>query len=361
MRRPGTIVIAGAGLAGARCAETLRAEGYEGELVLVGDEPHAPYERPALSKELLAGKRGLDEIALRPESSWADKQIDLKLGTRVVAVDRDARTASTDDGVELHWDAFVLATGARVHHLPFPAPDGAHVLRTASDALALREELLPGTRLVVIGGGFVGAEVASTATELGVAVTMLELGLAPFARALGPEIGRLLAHRYRRAGIDLRLGAGAAGFRTGPGGRLAAVVLSDGEEVRCDAALVAVGVEPARELIPFDPEPPLFACGDVAGSRGHWTGAAAEAIAVAHRILGLEPPPEQPPFFWSDQFGLRLQLVGEPAGADRVELEGGQDEFVARYLGPGGELLAALAVNRPAEVGRLRRELALAA
>lgn len=360
MRTPGTVVIVGAGLAGARCAETLRAEGYDGELVLVGDEPYAPYERPALSKEFLAGKRGLDEMALRPESFWADKQIDLRLGTRVVAVDRDSRTATTDDGAELRWDALVLATGARARRLPFPAPDGAHVLRTASDALAFRDELVPNSRLVVIGGGFVGAEVASTATELGVSVTMLEMGLAPFARALGPEIGRLLAHRYRRHGIDLRLGVGTAGFHTNPNGRLT-TVLSDGQDLDSDVALVSVGVEPARELTAFDPEPPVYACGDVAGSRGHWTGAAAEAIAVAHRILGLEEPPEQPPFFWSDQFGLRLQLVGEPAGADRVELEGDEDEFVARYLGAGGELLAALAVNRPAEVGRLRRELAMAA
>jgi 3-phenylpropionate/trans-cinnamate dioxygenase ferredoxin reductase subunit len=358
---PGRIVIVGAGLAGARCAETLRAEGYDGELVLVGDELHAPYERPALSKEFLAGRRGLDEMALHPHSFWADKQIDLRLGTRIAAVDRDARTATTDDGAELRWDVLVLATGARVRRLPFAGPDGVHFLRTADDALALREELVPGARLVVVGGGFVGAEVASTATALGVHVTMLESGLAPFARALGPEIGRLLAHRYRRHGVDLLLGVGAAGFRTRPNGRLESVVLSDGRDVACDTALVAVGVEQARELTAFDPEPPVYACGDVAGSRGHWTGAAAEAIAVARRILGLEPPPEQPPFFWSDQFGLRLQLVGEPSEADLVELEGEENEFVARYLAADRTLLAALAANRPAEVGRLRRELAFAA
>lgn len=360
MSSPGTVVIVGAGLAGARCAETLRAEGYDGELVLVGDEPHAPYERPALSKEFLAGKRDLDEMALRPHSFWADKRIDLRLGTRIVAVDRDAQTATTDEGVELRWDALVLATGARVRRLPFPAPDGVHALRTANDALALRDELVPGTHLVTVGGGFVSTEVASTATELGVNVTMLVGGLAPFARALGPEIGKLLAHRYRRHGVDLRLGVATAGFRTRPDG-LMTVILSDGREVDCDTALVAVGAEPARELTAFDPEPPVYACGDVAGSRGHWTGAAAEAVAVARRILELEPAPEQPPFFWSDQFGLRLQLVGEPAGADRVEVEGGEDEFVACYLAADGTLLAALAANRPAEVGRLRRELALAA
>ena len=226
--------------------------------------------------------------------------------------------------------------------------------------LALRNELVAGTHLVTVGGGFVATEVASTAIELGVTVTMIVGGLAPFARTLGPEIGRLLAHRYRLHGVDLRLGVGAAGFRTRPDG-LTTVILSGGREVDCDIALVAIGCDPARELTAFEPEPPIYACGDVAGSGGHWTAAASEGIAVARRILGLEPLPEQPPFFWSDQFGLRLQLVGDPAGADRVELEGGQDEFVARYLGAGGELLAALAANRPAEVGQLRRELAVAA
>lgn len=200
MSSPGTVVIVGAGLA--RCADTLRAQGYDGEVVLVGEEPHAPYERPALSKGFLTGKRDLAEMALHPPTFWADKGIDLRLGTRVTAVDREARTATTDDGVELHWDTLVLATGARVRRLHFPFPEGVHVLRTATDALALRDELVPGTHLVVVGGGFVGAEVASTARELGVGVTMLTTGLAPFARALGPEIGRLLAHRYRRRGVD---------------------------------------------------------------------------------------------------------------------------------------------------------------
>ena len=151
--------------------------------------------------------------------SGADKQIDLRLGTRIVAVDRDARTATTDDGIELRWDALVLATGARVRRLPFSAPDGVHVLRTASDALALRDELVPGhaarhrrRRLRRHRSGL------DRQIELGVSVTMLVGGLAPFARALGPEIGRLLAHRYRRHGVDLRLGVAAAGFRTRPDG-----------------------------------------------------------------------------------------------------------------------------------------------
>ena len=360
MTTAGTVVIVGAGLAGARCAETLRAEGFDGDVVLVGDEAHAPYERPALSKEFLAGKRDLEEMSLRPDSFWAEQAIDLRLGRRVVRVDRDRKTATTDDGVDLAWDALVFATGARARRLPFPTPAGVHVLRTADDAIGLRRELLPGKHLCVIGGGFVGAEVASTAIDLGLTVTMLEAGPAPFARALGSEIGRVLATRYRRFELDLRTGVGAAGFRSSAG-QITGVVLSDGREVECDVALVAVGVVPALDLVPADPEPPVYACGDAAGSRGHWTATAAEAIDVGRRILGLEPKPAQPPFFWSDQFGLRLQLVGETHGAERVEIEGTDDEFVARYLTAEGELTAALGANQPAAVAQMRRELAVAA
>ena len=360
MTTPGTVVIVGAGLAGARCAETLRAEGFKGDVVLVGDEAHAPYERPALSKEFLAGKRDLEEMSLRPNSFWSEQGIDLRLGCRVVDVDRDRKTATTGDGAVLAWDALVIATGARVRRLPFPTPSGVHVLRTADDAIGLRAELVPGKRLCVVGGGFVGAEVASTAIELGLEVTMLEAGPAPFARALGSEIGRMLATRYRRFELDLRTGVGAAGFKSA-NGQVTGVVLSDGREVDCDVALVAVGVEPVHDLAPPDPEPPVYACGDVAGSRGHWTATAAEAIDVGRRILGLDAKPGQPPFFWSDQFGLRLQLVGDTTGAERVEVEGTDDEFVARYLTADGSLTAALAANQPAAVAEFRRELALAA
>jgi 3-phenylpropionate/trans-cinnamate dioxygenase ferredoxin reductase component len=278
-----------------------------------------------------------------------------------VGVDRRKKTATTADGAELAWDALVLATGARVRRLPFPTPYGVHVLRTADDAIGLRPELVPGRRLCVVGGGFVGAEVASTAIELGLEVTMLEAGPAPFARALGSEIGRMLATRYRRFELDLRTGVGAAGFRSSANGQVTGVVLSDGREVECDVALVAVGVEPVHDLAPPDPEPPVYACGDVAGSRGHWTATAAEAIDVGRRILGLDPKLGQPPFFWSDQFGLRLQLVGDTSGAERVEVEDTDDEFVARYLTADGSLTAALAANQPAAVGQFRRELALAA
>ena len=354
------VLIVGAGLAGARTAETLRAEGFDGELTLVGEEPFAPYERPALSKEFLSGEKSASDLFLRPRSFWNGQRIELVLGQRVAMVDRERRVATTSAGRLIGWDALVLATGARARRLPFDAPAGVHVLRTLADAQALRRELLPGTRLAVVGGGFVGAEVASTARKLGVDVTLLEAGSAPFSRALGPELGARLAERYIDHGVDIRTETAAAAFLSLPGGRVKGVQLADGEVVEVDVVLVAVGVEPAHEL-GAEPAPPIYACGDNAGSRGHWTGAAAEAVGVARRILELDPLPEQPPFFWSDQFGLRLQLVGDTTHADEVELEGTHESFIARYRAQGGKLVAALASNQPAAMGGLRLEVAAAA
>ena len=355
---PRSVLVVGAGLAGARCAETLRAEGYDGELVLVGEEPFAPYERPALSKEFLSGEKGASDLFLRADAFWREQRIELVLGQRVASVDRDRRTATTTGGREIGWDVLVLATGARARRLPFETPRGVHVLRTLADAVALRRELIPGARLAIVGGGFVGAEVASTARKLGVDVTLLEAGSVPFERALGPELGAKLAQRYREHGVDIRTETAAAAFETNDG-HVAGVVLTDGKTVGADVVLTAVGVEPAHDL-GHGLEPPVYSCGDNAGSRGHWTGAAAEAVDVARRLLGLDPLPKQHPFFWSDQFGLRLQLVGETADAEAVEVEGSDDSFVARYRARGGKLVAGLASNRPAELGGLRLELSAA-
>jgi len=332
-----TILIAGAGLAGSRCAETLRSEGFDGRIVLAGDEPHPPYERPALSKELLAGTR--DDVSLRPWSFWAERGIELRLRARVEAVDLSARTALVGRE-EVAWDSLVLATGARLRR-----PQG---LRTLADALALRERLAPGVRFAIAGGGFVGTEVASTALALGTEVTLIEAAEVPFEALLGREVGETLAARYRAHGVDLRTGTT--------------------ELPPHDVLLYAVGVEPVRELVPWlgsdacgrTVHQDVYACGDVTGT-GHWTAAAGQAAAVARAILGEDRPYSEPPYVWSDQFGLRLQLVGEPRAAVRVELEGGDDSFRASYLDGEGRLRAALLANRPREVAELRRELALAA
>ncbi|HEX6662914.1 MAG TPA: FAD-dependent oxidoreductase [Gaiellaceae bacterium] len=353
------IVIAGAGLAGSRCAETLRALGFEGRIMLVGDEHMPPYERPALSKQFLRGEREPGGLALRPPAFWAEQDIELVLGRRIIEL--RAGVAVTDNGDELGWDRFVVATGARPRRMPLPALEELHVLRSISDAERLRPALEPGARLAIIGGGFVGAEVASTARSLGVEVTVLEASEAPFVGLLGTEVARLLAERTRSYGVDLRVGSTTTGLRTDARGKLAAVQLADGPDVACEAALVAVGVEPVRELAGQSSPPDVHVCGDAAGGPGHWTSAAVDGAAVAHRLLGVEPPPRPPSFFWSDQFGLRLQLAGDTRGTSTVELDGDGDSFLARYYGEDGRLLAVLGGNRSTEIGRLRRELALAA
>jgi NADPH-dependent 2,4-dienoyl-CoA reductase/sulfur reductase-like enzyme len=371
---PRKVVIVGAGLAGSRCAETLRAAGFDGRVVLVGDEGRGPYERPALSKEFLAGER--ETVELRADTFWAEREIELVPGRRIEAVDVERRLAD-----DIPWDALVLATGARARRLPFEVPPGVHTLRTAADAEALRAALRPGARLAIVGAGFIGAEVASTARALGVEVTLVDVGRAPLERVLGAEVGRILAARYRDHGVDLRLGVGLGRFLSARDGRVRAIELTDGAVVACDAALVAIGAEPVGELagagaIETDAcgrtsLPGVFACGDVAAAWRpslarhlrveHWTSAAGQAATVAHAILGEERPYDDLPYFWSDGFGLRLQHVGHAEEWTSVEIEGGRDSFVARYLDATGVPHAALLANRPREVGLLRRELAGAA
>jgi 3-phenylpropionate/trans-cinnamate dioxygenase ferredoxin reductase component len=375
-----TVVIVGAGLAGARCAETLRAQGYDGRVLLVGEEHAPPYERPALSKELLAGTKEPTDLALRPYGFWAELEIELLTGTRVDRIDSRARTAVTADGRILPWTSLVLATGARARTLP-DLPRGVHVLRTLADALALRRELRPGRRLVIVGAGFIGGEVATSAESLGVDGAVIGAADVPLERVLGREAGSLIADRYREQGVELLLGAGLASFRRGPADRVRGVLLTDGSELDCDTAVLGIGAEPVAPVgtpagaggIPTDAcgrtsLPGVYACGDAAstwrpalGRRirvEHWTSAAGQGAAVAHAIVGRDEPHDDPPFFWSDQLGLRLQYVGHGEGWTRAELDGDSGSFRVRYLDAEGELVAGLLANRPREAAALRRELA---
>jgi 3-phenylpropionate/trans-cinnamate dioxygenase ferredoxin reductase component len=358
----GTVLIAGAGLSGSRCAETLRARGWEGRVLLVGEERHAPYERPALSKELLAGER--DDVTLRPHAFWADQRIELVLGRRVESIDAQRRSA-TIGGELLHWDALVLATGVRARRLD--GPPGVHHLRTLDDTRALQAELSPSSRVVVVGAGFVGGEVASTLCGMVGSVTVVEPAATPLERVLGPEVGTLLAARYRARGVELRLHVGVAGFAGSD--RVTGVRLSDGEVVPADVVIVGIGS--VGEAVEVDAcgrtaTPGVFACGDVAswrrGNRNvrveHWTSAAGQARAVAAAITGTDEPLDEAPYFWSDQFGLRLQHIGHAESWHAVVLEGDENAFTARYHNRDGTLLAALAANRTTEVASLRRELA---
>ncbi|HUK94771.1 MAG TPA: FAD-dependent oxidoreductase [Gaiellaceae bacterium] len=383
MSAPDRVLIVGAGLAGARCAETLRAGGFEGELGLVGAEPVPPYERPALSKEHLAGDRDARSLALRPPGFWEENGIELRLGRRVTAVDVAARVVHTEAGDELGWDALVLATGASPRLLPDWAGPGVHTLRTLADAESLRGELGSGARVAIVGAGFVGTEVASTAASLGVPVTLVDVTATPLERVLGAEIGAALAGRYAEAGVELCFGSGVERLERGPTGRPKALVLSNGASVPADAVVLAIGVRPEVDGIPVAGEngiptdacgrtgvPDVFAAGDVSEAWHpllgrslrveHWTSAAGQGAAVAHAILGEEMPHTALPYFWSDQFGLRLQYVGHAETWAAVEIEGEPGSLVARYLDGAGTTVAALAVNRPAEVGRLRTELTAA-
>jgi NADPH-dependent 2,4-dienoyl-CoA reductase/sulfur reductase-like enzyme len=374
------VLIVGAGLAGARCAESLRAGGAGGRIVLIGGEPHAPYERPALSKELLTGARDARDLALRPDTFWAAHDVDLRLDTRVESLDLYRRRAVAG-GTQIGFRRLVLATGLRPRKLPGLDGDGVHYLRTLDDAGRLRSALTPGTRLVVVGAGFVGLEVASSAHALGIAVTVVEPYATPLSRPLGERVGARLARWVREAGVDLRLGTAVAGLER-EAGRLRAARLRDGTRVVCDHVVVGVGAQPNAELvvgelelaadggIPTDAAgrtaiDGVYACGDVASVRRpegalrleHWTAAAATARAVAAAILGRPAAAPDTPFFWSDQFGRRLQAIGLPSDGLEVELSDHDDGFAARYRDADGRLRGAVVVDRPDLLGALRREV----
>ena len=349
--------------------------------------PTSPYERPALSKDLLSGRRDAAGLTLRPAGFWEGRDIELRLGEPLGDLDLGARTARLGDE-PVRWHRLVLATGAAPRRLPMvPPAANVHHLRGLGDARGLAGDLAGGGRLVVIGAGFVGAEVASSARALGVEVTIVEALPVPFAATLGPSMGRRLAALYRSHGVDLRLGRGVGGV-TVRDGRAASVELADGTVIECSSVLVAVGTRPSAGLVegllelapdggvPTDAlgataAPGVFACGDVASPwrpelgahrrLEHWTAASTGGAAVARAITGRPSPPSPPPYFWSDQFGWRLQMVGHAApGADArtEEREGG---FVARYRDAAGQVTAALAVNRPSDLAALREEVLAAA
>lgn len=365
----GTVLIAGAGLAGSRVAETLRSLGFEGRIVLAGDEPFPPYERPTLSKELLAGRR-LD-ATLRADSYWQEHGIELRTGVSVGEIDPATRTARVGDE-NMQWNALVVATGARARSLH--GPPGVHTLRTLDDAHALRDAVDETSRVVVVGAGFIGGEVASTLLPGAAAVTIVEPLAVPLERVFGLEVGAILAQRYEAHGADLRLGR--AVLRISGGDRVRAVLLDDGTFVPADVVVAGIGATPVS---PFGGEvdvdqngrseiPGVYACGDVASwwrpslrrrlRSEHWTSAAGQARAVAAAIVGELSGYDEPPYFWSDQFGLRLQHVGHAERWNTVELEGDENAFTARYLDEDGRLLAALAANQARRVPELRRELA---
>jgi NADPH-dependent 2,4-dienoyl-CoA reductase/sulfur reductase-like enzyme len=342
MTQPEHVLVVGAGIGGLRTVEQLRSAGFQGRISLVGDEPHAPYDRPPLSKQVLTGEWAPERTALRSVGDLDELGVRTHLGMRAVAL----RPGEVElaDGASLHADAIVVATGLAARSLP-GQPAEMHTLRTLDDALALRSALEQAKSLLVIGAGFIGAEVASSARTRGLTVTVLEGLPVPSARALGEELGGLTGRLMREAGVELHTGVQIDGFVAGADTGIG-VVLADGASVAADVAVVGIGGVPRLEWmggsagaalgagLPCGPtgrvdgRPGVWAVGDVAawtdpthGDRHrheHWTSAGDQAATVARDILGERPPPPRVPYFWSDQFGLKIQLLGRPEHTDTL-------------------------------------------
>jgi 3-phenylpropionate/trans-cinnamate dioxygenase ferredoxin reductase subunit len=387
---PETVVIVGASLAGLRAGEELRRLGFGGRLVLVGAEAHLPYDRPPLSKAVLAGEAGPDDLALRRQS-YDELDVDWRLGRRATGLDVAARTVELDDGERIVGDrGIIIATGATPRRLPgLPALAGIHELRTLDDCLAIRAELDAGARrVVVVGAGFIGAEVAATCRGRHLEVTVLEALPAPMVRGLGPVLGEVLAGLHRDHGVDLRTGVGVDGVDGVD--RVERVRLADGTTVDADIVVVGVGVVPCTDWLDESgltidngivcdetllAAPGIVAAGDVCRWPNplfvgelmrleHWTNAAEQGIAAAVRLLADEEHPPVPfapvPFVWSDQYDVKIQVVGHVRGDDRLEIvDGSLDErrFVAA-VGRGDRLVGAVGFSRPRVLMQYRRLIA---
>ncbi|GCB53083.1 NAD(P)/FAD-dependent oxidoreductase [Streptomyces sp. NL15-2K] len=381
MRR---IVVVGASAAGLAAVETLRREGYDGTLTLVGDEALPPYDRPPLSKQLLAGEWDADRLPLRTPADLTALDLDLRLGVAATGLELTERTVALADGREVPYDGLIVATGVRPRRLP---GEGAHVLRTLDDALRLRDRLAPGRRLVVVGAGFLGAEAAAVAWRLGARVTLLEPAPVPLAHAVGTEVGEVLTRAHLDRGVDLRCGVTVTEVTEG------GVRLADGESVEADEVLVAVGSQPNTEWLDGSglplgdgvvcdayceaawgsPRPKaggVYAAGDVARWYNplfgvsmrieHRANAAEQGMAAARNLL--RPEARKPfapvPYFWSDQYDMKIQAYGFPRGHDEVAVVDGdlaERRFVAVYR-TGDRVSGALAVGMPPKAVRLWRQ-----
>jgi NADPH-dependent 2,4-dienoyl-CoA reductase/sulfur reductase-like enzyme len=382
------VVVVGASLAGLRAAEALRREGYDGPLVVVGDEPHPPYDRPPLSKQVLIGKIGPEATALAVS---ADLDVEWRFGTRVEALDLDGRRLSLAGGDELPFDGLVIATGSAPRRLPSVLdPFGAPVLRTLDDAVALRAAFAEGAgRVVVVGAGVIGLEVASSARTCGLEVTVVEAARTPLARVVGPLLGEVVAELHRAHGVDLRLGVGVEVVVGGA--RPEGVRLTDGTTLHADLVVLGIGAAPVtgwlegsgvdladgvrcddrlRVLAGGRPLPRVVAAGDVARWDGpdgvpirveHWTNAVESAEAAAAALLrGDDAPAYAPvPYVWSDQHDRKIQVVGVPSLDDDLMIVDGsaaERKFAAAF-GRDGRLAAGVAFGKPAKAMAIRRLL----
>lgn len=393
-RSPQCVLILGAGAAGTAAAETLRREGFDGRIVMVGAEEALPYDRTVLSKGFWGAEAGEPSVpALRPREFYETAGIALRLGRIVLAVDPAEKSVHLDDGSRLPYDSLLLATGGTPRRLGLPGEElaGVFTLRSRSDAERLRRAAAAARRVVILGAGFLGLELAGAARRLGVEVTVVAPELLPLAPPLGGKVSRWVVEQHRGGGVDLRLGTTARKLQGQ--GRVRQVVLSDGHVLECDVLIEAVGIEPESGYlqgtalagggaVPTDRGQKtsledVYAAGDLAAVTGsgedprrfeHWTEAEAQGARAARAMLGREPAPSRPPFFWTEVGELTLKYVGipprEPDGEVRALVRGnlGDGSFAVGYYARSGEasrLVAACAVARDRELVALGEHIRL--
>ena len=370
-----TFVIVGGGLAGAKAAEALRDSDFDGQVVLFAEEEHLPYERPPLSKEYLAGKKTLSDFTVHNSDWYHDHDVDLRLATRVTALDPAAHTVGLPDGTMVHYDKLLLATGSASKRPPIPGSDaaGVHYLRTYDDAGALDSVLAEGSSLAVLGAGWIGLEVAAGARQRGVNVTVVETAKQPLLAALGETVGEVFATLHRDHGVDLRLQAQVEEIPT-TDGKAAGLKMRDGSKLAADAVLVAVGAKPNIELaegaglsmgdggVLVDAslrtsDPDIYAVGDIAAAEHplfatrirteHWANALKQPPVAAAGMLGKPGEYAELPYFFTDQYDLGMEYVGHAPSFDRVVFRGdvAGREFVAFWLDADSRVLAGMNVN----------------
>ncbi len=370
-----TYVIVGASLAGAKAAEALRENGFDGHLVLIGDEPERPYERPPLSKGYLTGSQEREKIFVHPPQWYADHQVDLRLGTEATAIDRERKTVTLAGGESLGYDKLLLATGAAPRRLPVPGADldGVLYLRSVADCERLKDALSASSRLVTVGGGWIGLEVAAAARGAGVETTVLEAGALPLLRVLGPQVAEAFADLHRGHGVDLRVSAQVTEI-VGEKGRATAVRLADGTVIDADTIVVGIGAAPNAHLaaeaglqvdngIVVDAalctsDPDIHAAGDVANAFHpslnthirveHWANALHQPEVAARSMLGEHAAYDRVPYFFTDQYDLGMEYAGyaEPGTYDDVVIRGDLPgrRFIAFWTAQG-RVLAGMNVN----------------
>ena len=386
------VLIIGAGHAGGQCAASLRQKGWDGEIVIAGEEAYPPYQRPPLSKAFLAGDLAAERLFLKPAAFYEQQRIEVRPGARAVRIDRDAGAVGFADGSAVDYDVLVLATGARVRRLGVPGADlpGVGYLRDIADVDALRPRLRPGARLVIVGAGFIGLEVAAVAAKLGAEVAVLEAADRVMSRVTGAAVSHFFEDLHRGHGVDLRLGAALAGFESGEGGDVALARLADGSSLPCDLAVIGVGVIPNTEIaaeagletddgivvdeLTRTADPAIYAVGDCTRHPSAYCGgelrlesvhnALEQAKTAAAAICGAPAAYDQVPWFWSDQYDVKLQTVGLRYGpgdwrSDREILRGAPSEkkFSVFYM-KGERLIAADSISSPADHMVARRLIA---